>query len=120
MNKNLVFIDSMQIMNFSLDRLVKNLLDIGFKYSVEELGSKNLGILKHKCAYPCEYMNNFERFTEKKLPARKCFYSSTKGGKIGDDGKISDSHISLKDYLMCQKIWDKFNIKDMGDYPIII
>ena len=50
------------------------------------------------------------------MPARKCFYSSTKEQKIGDDGKISDGHISLKDYLTCEKIWDKFDIKDMGDY----
>ena len=107
-------------MNFSLDTLVKNLLDIAFKYLVEEFGSKNFGLLKHKGAYPCEYMNNFERFNKKKLPARKCFYSSTKGGKIGDDGKISNNHVSLKDYLMCQKIWGKFDIKDMGHYPIII
>ena len=61
-------------------------------------------------------MNSFERFNEKKFPARKCFYSSTKDEKIEDDGKILEGHISLKDYLMCEKIWDKFDIKDMGDY----
>ena len=44
------------------------------------------------------------------------FYSSTKNGKIGHDGKISDGHISVKDYLMCGKIWDKFKMKNMGDY----
>ena len=53
---------------------------------------------------------------EKKLPARKYFFISTKKGKIGDDGKKSDGHISFKDYLTCEKIWDKFDIKDMGDY----
>ena len=53
---------------------------------------------------------------EKALPARKCFYSSTKDGKIGDDGKILDGHISVKDYLTCEKIWDKFEMKNMGDY----
>ena len=52
----------------------------------------------------------------KKLPARKYFYSSTKDEKIGDDGKISDGHISVKDYLTCEKIWDKFKIKNMGNY----
>ena len=40
---------------------------------------------------------------KKKLPARRCCYSSTKDGKIGDDGKISDGHISLKDYLTYKK-----------------
>ena len=61
-------------------------------------------------------MNSFERFNEKKLPARKYFFSSIKKGKIGDDSKISNGHISEKDYLTCEKIWDKPNMKNMGDY----
>ena len=66
LNKNLVFIDSMQFMNSSLDKLVKNLSDEDFKYLVEELGSENLELLKQKDAYPYEYMNSFERFNEEK------------------------------------------------------
>ena len=46
LNKNLVFIDSMQFMNSSLDKLVKNLSDNDFKYLTEEFGSKNLELLK--------------------------------------------------------------------------
>ena len=46
LNKNLVFIDSMQFMNSSLDKLVKNLSDKDFKYLIEEFGSKNLELLK--------------------------------------------------------------------------
>ena len=103
-------------MNSSLDKLVKNLSHEDFKYLVEEFGSENLELLKQKDAYPYEYMNSFERFNEKKLPAKKYFYSSIKDGKIGDDGKISDGHISVKDYLTCEKIWDKFEMKNMGDY----
>ena len=106
----------MQLMNSSLDKLVKNLSDEDFKYLVEEFGSENLELLKQKGAYPYEYMNSFERFNEEKLPAKKYFYSSIKDGKIGDDGKISDGHISVKDYLTCEKIWDKFEMKNMGDY----
>ena len=103
LNKNLVFIDSMQFMNSSLDKLVKNLSDKYFKYLVEEFGSENLEQLKQKDDYPYEYMNSFERFSEEKLPAKKYFYSSIKDGKIVDDGKISDGHISVKDYLTCEK-----------------
>ena len=65
LNKNLVFIDSMQFMNSSLDKLVKNLSDEDFKYLVEEFGSKKLELLKQKGTYPYEYMNSFERFDEK-------------------------------------------------------
>ena len=60
----------MQFMNSSLHKLVKNLSDEGFKYIIEEFGSKNLELLKQKDAYPYEYMSSFERLNEKKLPAR--------------------------------------------------
>ena len=73
--------------------------DKDFKYLVEELGSQNLELLKQKGDYPYEYMNSFEKFNEEKLPARRYFDSSTKDRKIGDDDKISDGHISVKDYL---------------------
>ena len=56
LNKNLVFIDSMQFMNFSLDKLVKNLSENDFKYLTEEFGSRNLDLLKQRSAYPYEYM----------------------------------------------------------------
>ena len=112
LNKNLVFIDSMQFINPSLDNFIKNMSDEDFKCLVEEVGSENLELLKQKVY---EYMNSFERVYEEKLPARKYFYSSTKDGKIGDDSKISDGHISLKDYLTCEQIWDKFKMKNVSD-----
>ena len=61
-------------------------------------------------------MNSFKKFDENKLPARKYLFSSTKKGKIDNDGKISGGHISIEDYLLCQKIWNKFEMKHMGDY----
>ena len=54
LNKNLVFIDSMQFMNFSLDKFVKNLTDEAFKYLLKQFGSENVGLLKQKGAYPYE------------------------------------------------------------------
>ena len=111
LNKNLIFIDSMQFMNSSLDKLVKNLSDEDFKYFVEQFGSKHLKILEQKGAYPYEYMNSFKRFDEDKLSARKYFFSSTKKGKIDNDGNIT-----IKDYMTCEKIWIMFGIKNMSDY----
>ena len=43
-----MFIDRIQFMNSSLDKLAKNLSDEDFKYLVEEFGSKNLELLKHE------------------------------------------------------------------------
>ena len=61
-------------------------------------------------------MNSFKRFNEDKLCARKYFYSSTKDKKISEDGKISDGHVSIEDYMVCERIWDKFKMKNMGYY----
>ena len=81
LNKNLVFIDSMQFMNSSLDKLVKNLSDKDFKYLVEEFGSKNLGLLKQG-DYPYEYMNSFKRFNEKKYLLENVFIALQKTEKL--------------------------------------
>ena len=48
LNKSLVFIDSMQFMNSSLEKQVKNFLDNYFKSLTQEFGSKNLELLKTK------------------------------------------------------------------------
>ena len=61
-------------------------------------------------------MNSFKRFNEDKFCARKYFYSLTKDKKISQDGKISDGHVSIEDYMVCEKNWNKFEMKNMGDY----
>ena len=52
-----------------------------------------------------EYMNNFKKFSEEKFLDKKCFYNSLK-----------DQHIDDKDYLTCNKILNKFSMKNMSDY----
>ena len=66
-NTNLVFIDSMQFMNSSLDSLIKNLSDNDFKYLSEEFSGDLLTLVKDKGVYPYEYMNSFKKFSENKL-----------------------------------------------------
>ena len=103
-------------MNSSLDKLVKNLPDGDFKHLTEEFGSEMLELLKQKGAYPYEYMNSLERFSEEVLPNKKCFYSSVEDGTTGDNGEKLDGHISHKEYLTCEKIWDVFGMKSMDNY----
>ena len=47
---------------------------------------------------------------------QKLFLQFNKKRKIAEDGKISDGHISIKNYLTCERIWNKFKMKNMGDY----
>ena len=52
-------------------------------------------------------MNSFQRFKEKKLPAR-----NYRKRKIDDDdGKKLDGHITFKNYLTCEKICNKLTSK---------
>ena len=116
LNKNLVFIDSMQLINSSIKKLVEKLTGDDSKYLTKEFASKNLELLKQKDAYPYEYIDSFEEFNEKILSDEKCFYRSVKDGTAGDNGEILDGHISDEDYLTSKKTWNEFNMRNMGDY----
>ena len=52
---------------------------------------------------------------KKKLSDKNCFDSSVKDGTTGDNAEKLDRHISNEDYLTGKKIWNKFNMKNMGD-----
>ena len=92
-NKNLAFIDSIQFMNSSLEKLAKCLADNDFKNLTQELGSNKLELLKRKDVYPYEYMDSFERLTEEKLPDKNCFYRSLKDRATGDKVKKVDGYV---------------------------
>ena len=53
---------------------------------------------------------------KKNYALENIFIVQQKKGKIDEDGKISDGHISIEDYMVCEKIWNKFQMKNMGDY----
>ena len=101
----LVFIDSMQLMNSSLDSLVKNLSDNDFKYLSEEFSGEFLELVKQKGVYPYECMDNFKIFFENKLPDKSKFFSSLK-----------DECISEKYYKRANNIWNAFKTNSMSHY----
>ena len=104
-NKNLVFIDSMQFMNSSFDKLVKNLNDKNFKYLSEEFSNEQLKLVKEKGIYPHEYMNSFKRFNKDELPNQSKFFSSLK-----------ESGVNEKEYETAVNVWKVFKIKNLGEY----
>ena len=104
-NRNLVFIVSMQFMNSSLDSLVKNLMDEDFKYLSEEHSGEFLRLVKGKRVYPYEYMDSFRRFDENKLPDKCNFFSFLK-----------DTGISEEEYQKVNSVWNAFKMNTLGNY----
>ena len=50
-------------------------------------------------------MNSCKRFNETSLPTKKSFYS-----------ELNLEDISDKDYLHAQKVWEVFEIRNLGEY----
>ena len=62
-------------------------------------------LLLRKAVYPYEYMDDWDRFNEEKLLNKSDFYSS-----------LNMEDISEIDYRHATKVFDKFNIKNLGEY----
>ena len=67
--------------------------------------SNKFMLLLKKAVYHYEYMDSWERFDKTSLPNKEYFYS-----------KLILKHISEADHTHVQKVWDTFNIKNLGEY----
>ena len=105
LGNHLVFLDSLQFMNSSLDNLIKNLPDEAFKYTKQEFEKEQFNLMKQKGIYPYDHMDSFNRFNETKLPVQQDFYSI-----------LNNEHNSDEQYKHAQNVWNTFNLKTMGDY----
>ena len=61
-NRNIVFSDSNQFYESSLDYLASNLEDNDFKHLLSEFASNKLEILKGKDSNPYEWVSSSEKF----------------------------------------------------------
>ena len=89
-NKNIIFLDSLQFYKGSLDSLAGNLQDSDFKHLMSEFPPNKLEILRKKDAYPYEWVDSYKRLLYPRLPPKEAFYSSIDDGKRGE----GDEHIS--------------------------
>ena len=62
-------------------------------------------MLLRKSVYPYEYIDSWEKFNETVLPPKKAFYSNLNLADVSDE-----------DYTYAQKVWDVFEIKNLGEY----
>ena len=69
-SNNLVFVDTMQFMNSSLDALAKNFSNNDFKYLSQEFSDDLPELVKQKGVFSYEYMNSFKKFSTKRFLLR--------------------------------------------------
>jgi len=101
----LQFIDSLQFMNSSLEKLAANLQTQDLTITSRDLSDNELTILRRKGVYPYEYVTGFECFDETLLPPKEAFYSH-----------LSREGISDADYQHAQTVWETFKCHTFGDY----
>ncbi len=101
----LQFIDSLQFMNSSLEKLAANLEAQDLTITSRGLSDNEFAILRRKGVYPYEYVSGFDRFDETLLPPKETFYSH-----------LYREDISDTDYQHAQTVWETFKCKTLGDY----
>ena len=101
--RQLRFIDSIQFLLASLDKLVAANPPEAFRITAQyEPNKERRELQMRKGVYPYEYMDTWERFAEPKLPPKEAFFS-----------KLSDAHISDDDYAHAQKVWEAFGCETL-------
>ena len=104
---NLRFIDSLQFMNASLEKLITNLSKQGLdKFPIlKRHYPQHVELLTRKGVYPYDYIDSVDKFEETNLPSPEAFYN-----------KLHDENISPEDYSQAETVWCKMNIKNLGEY----
>jgi hypothetical protein len=102
---NLRFIDSLQFLNSSLEKLTNNLRNEDFKQTKSFWPSDKVHLLLRKGVYPYEYMDAPEKMEELQLPPSDAFFS-----------RLTGQHVSIDDYQHAEKVWKEFKMANMGEY----
>ena len=67
---------------------------------------EDLDVLTDKGVYPYDYMSKLDKFNEPELPKKKEYVYS----------KLYDEHITEDEYERANLTWNRFKLKDMGEY----
>ena len=91
------------VKSFSVGRI--SVLSCDLKYTSEEFTGDKLSLMSQKGVYPYDYMDCFEKFNQTELPTKEQFYSV-----------LNSQHITNVEYDHARKVWETFNLKNMGEY----
>lgn len=96
-------------MQSSLAKLVSDLVKEGMEhlelFDREFPQKEQQEMLLRKGVYPYTWMDCEKKFSVTKLPPRTKFYN-----------ELSKSHTTPEDYEHAQKVWERFHIRNMGEY----
>jgi len=109
------FLDTLSFMASSIDKLSENLVvdcktiedkrNVFKNISHQFTDDEQFELMIKKGIYPYDYIDNYNRLYETKLPSKEDFYSH-----------LYDSNCSDEDYEQAKTVWAKFNCKNMMDY----
>lgn len=109
------FVDTFQFMSTALDNLSTSLAEEGIqkfphlKGYVASIHPENqqtkLQLLSRKGVHPYRYMNSLKRLKRRHCHHNRLFYNDLDGKTVSD-----------KDYLHVQRVWDVFNIQNLGQF----
>ena len=101
----IVFKDSMKFLLLSVEALVKNLPEEGFKNIEKYFKPEQVKLLKQKGFFPYDYMDDIEKLKDTKPPTQEAFYS-----------KLTNHGINNYNYQHVLNIWKTFKMKTFKDY----
>ena len=101
----IIFKDSMKFMLSSMEALVGNLPNDGFKNLEKHFTPEKVKLLKQKGFFPYDYMDKLEKLKDNKPPPQKAFYS-----------KLSGKGINKSCYGHVLNVWKTWNMKTLKDY----
>ncbi|CAB4036373.1 Hypothetical predicted protein [Paramuricea clavata] len=109
----LVFIDSLQFMSTSLEKLVSNLkgqasdeeLALKFPITSKRFQGESLKLMTQKGVFPYDHFTSLETTKETQLPSKDAFFST-----------LYDTSVSDKDYQRAQTVRSHFNMSSFDDY----
>ena len=102
---NLRFIDSLQFLSASLDKLAKNLKSGDFCKTLRYSPADKVHMLLRKGAFYYDYWDCPEKALDVSLPPRAAFYS-----------RLTEEGIPLHDYWHAVSVWREIDIRYLGEY----
>ena len=111
----LKFLDSMNFVKASLEKLVGNLDKSQLKHMQKHFQGKKLDLMCSKGVYPYEYMSDVTKLYETHLPPKDAFASKLNVGSTNITSELVAEGISDEKYQIVQDVYAEFQCQNLAD-----